>query len=229
MPEATGLTPQTKAVLFDHDGTLIDSETIHFRLWSHVLAEEGVELSYDFYCQIMAGIPAPQNARDVVKQFSLKTKPEKLTEHKYRLTRQFLRDQAFPLMPYAKETITRCYEAGFKLGIVTGGTRISVERTLDTYGMRDMISSTVTVEDVEHSKPAPDCYRKALHELSVEAGESMAVEDTEHGLHSAVAAGLRCVVIPTALSQHHEFSTATSCYSSLEAWLDKELTKGKRV
>ncbi len=98
-----------------------------------------------------------------------------------------------------------------------------MERTLSLYGFEDYFSTVVAVEDVANSKPAPDCYLKALEEIGVAAGDAMAVEDTQHGLEAATSAGLRCVVIPTELSVNHDFSTASRVYSSLPQWLSEEL------
>lgn len=58
-------------ILFDHDGTLIDSETTHYALWKQVLKDYGVDLGFAFYQENMAGVPTTQNAIDVVKAFSL--------------------------------------------------------------------------------------------------------------------------------------------------------------
>lgn len=216
------ITPQTTTILFDHDGTLIDSETIHFDLWCDILGDFDVTLTQDFYCKVMAGIPVKQNAVDLVEHFNLDVSPSYLVQRKHECLDSFLETHAFPLMPFAKETILACTKAGYTLGIVTGGSKKSVEKTLSQYGLRDDISCVVAVEDVARSKPAPDCYQLAMKMLGVSAQECIAVEDTQTGLAAAVAAGLRCVVIPNVLSEHHDFSQATAQCDSLSSWLKSE-------
>ncbi|RDV28000.1 HAD family phosphatase [Alteromonas aestuariivivens] len=225
MTTGRAITKQTKAILFDHDGTLIDSEAVHFGLWSKMLQPYGVELSEDFYCQRMAGVPVEQNALDVVEKYALSVDAKILAANKYQLTRDYLQRSAFPLMPYAKEAMQRCYEAGYALAIVTGGTRAAVEKTFDAYEVREMFSYSVAVEEVLHSKPAPDCYLKAAEALGLEPHNCVAVEDTSHGMQAAVRAGIPCVVIPTNQSREHDFSPAAAKYGSLAEWLDCELAR----
>lgn len=218
MTQNRAINNRTKAILFDHDGTLIDSEQAHFNLWQEVLSEFGVTMTEQFYSNVMAGIPVAQNAVDAVDSFNLNVSPQTLADIKHRKTKAYLDAQPFPLMPYAVETLKKCYDSGYQLAIVTGGSRQSVERTLDARGIRHMISVTVAVEDVEHSKPAPDCYLKAMKMLGRTPDECVAVEDTEHGMQAALAAGAGCVVIPTSHSAQHDFSAATARYESLQAW-----------
>jgi HAD superfamily hydrolase (TIGR01509 family) len=211
-----------QAILFDHDGTLINSEATHLGLWQQTLAPFGVTLTEDYYNRVMAGVPVAQNAIDLVRDFSLPSQPHTLADHKLELTHRFLQQQPFPLMPGAAETLKTCFDAGVTLAIVTGGSRFSVERTLSCYGLGQYISTIVAVEDVTHSKPAPDCYLKALEQLNCEAEQSLAIEDTEHGLWAAVAAGLPCIAIPTAQSVHHDFSKAVEVQPNLLTWLAAE-------
>ncbi|MEG3766595.1 HAD family phosphatase [Alteromonas sp. 14N.309.X.WAT.G.H12] len=218
MQEKHAISKTTRAILFDHDGTLIDSEQAHFTIWQDLLASYGVVLTDSFYTQVMAGIPVAQNAVDAVNAFSMTIDPAALAEQKHQKTREYLAKQAFPLMPYALSMIKKTYDAGYQLAIVTAGSRLSVERTLSTYGVKHMFSTTVTVEDVANSKPAPDCYQLAMKRLNRTASECVAVEDTEHGMRAALRAGLPTVVIPTVYSQEHDFSDATERYHSLQHW-----------
>lgn len=213
-----------RAILFDHDGTLINSEAVHFKLWQETLAPFGVELTDSYYNEVMAGVPTSQNGVDVVRDFSLTVEPAELANTKTRLTEEHLHKAPFPLMPGAKETLAFCHKRGLRIAIVTGGSRYSVERTLASYGFADWVECVVAVEDVEHSKPAPDCYLKALSLMGLTAAQAMAVEDTEHGLAAAVAADLRCVAIPTEQSAGHDFTSAAGVYSSLSDWTDTEFS-----
>jgi HAD superfamily hydrolase (TIGR01509 family) len=210
--------------LFDHDGTLINSERVHFTLWQEIVASHGAELPDEFYCKVMAGIPVKQNAKDVVKHFSLDAVPEQLAKKKQEKIKAYLSEQAFPLMPWAAETIKECADKGYIIGIVTGGSTLSVEKTLSNYGLADYVSCVVAVEDVTHSKPAPDCYQLAMKKLGVSPAQCVAIEDTYTGMQSAVSAELPCVVIPTTQSATHDFSRATSRYESLQLWLEQEIT-----
>ncbi|AXR05345.1 HAD family hydrolase [Salinimonas sediminis] len=225
MTHRAGINRNTKAILFDHDGTLIDSEAVHFALWQQVLNAYDITLEREFHDEKMAGIPVNQNAKDVIAHFSLDADPAELADQKHALTAQYLAEQAFPLMDDAKAAIERCYEAGFTLAIVTGGSRLSLEKTLTTHGFSDMFSATVAVEDVAHSKPAPDCYQKVLAMLELDGSETVAVEDTMYGMQAALGAGIACIAIPTENSSDHDFTGAVGRFDSLTQWLDEALAK----
>ncbi|AGP80608.1 MULTISPECIES: HAD family hydrolase [Alteromonas] len=214
---------KTTTLLFDHDGTLIDSETVHYDLWKAILLGYHVDLSEAFYCEVMAGIPVKQNAIDLVAHFKLDVAPEVLAEQKHKSISDYLDKHAFPLMPYAKEAIKTCFDKGYRIGIVTGGSKKSVEKTLSQYALANYISCVVAVEDVVTSKPAPDCYELAMRQLNKTPEECVAIEDTQTGMRAALAANLACVVIPTPLSQHHDLSRATVRYGNLQTWVESEL------
>ncbi|MBD3585998.1 HAD family phosphatase [Salinimonas sp. HHU 13199] len=223
MPEQSVITPSTTLILFDHDGTLVDSEAVHFSLWKSLLDNYGIALSESLHNEMLVGMPVAQNAIDVTRHFSLSAKPEDIAAQKHQLTRDYLKNRAFPLIEDARQAIIRCHQAGYQLGIVTGGSQLSVEQTMQHHHLRKYISLTVSVEDVEHSKPHPESYHKALAIAGLSAGQAAAVEDTMHGMKAAVAAGIRCAVIPTAQSAAHDFSAAQASYPSLTKWLDNEL------
>lgn len=219
----TGINKQTRVVLFDHDGTLIDSESVHFRLWQHVLDNYDVVLNHAFHDQKMAGIPVDQNAVDLVEHLNLSVPASQLAKEKHALTREFLNEQAFPLMPDAASAVQQVFEQGYTIGIVTGGSRQSVDQTLSQHGFDKWISVVVAVEDVAQSKPAPDCYLQALSKLGISAEQAVSVEDTMYGMQASLSAHIPCVVIPTPNSAAHDFTGAAARYDSLTQWLQAEL------
>lgn len=213
-----------KAILLDHDGTLVNSEAIHFELWRQLLHSYDVELTAAYYNKVMAGVSVLQNGRDVIRDFGVATTPEQLFDGRRSLTLEYLKKQAFPLMPGAKETLSLCHKKGYRLAIVTGGARASVERTIASYGFSDWIECIVSFDDVTRGKPDPECYLQALKLMRLEASAAVAIEDTEYGLAAAFDAGIRCAAIPTPLSLNHDFSKASGIYNSLADWTNKEIS-----
>lgn len=204
-----------KAVLFDHDSTLVESEAIHCEMWIKILNLFDVVLTQELYKKYYAGMPTPSNAADMVERFNLTSSASELIKHKTRDTQDFLSQSAFPLMPGALESIQRLHGRGLKLAIVTGANRVGVNRTASAYNLNHYMSSLVSSDDVTHSKPAPDCYLLAMKQLNVQAGECIAIEDTEHGVKSATAAGISCLAVPTEMSEHHDFTAATGLYGDI--------------
>lgn len=205
------------AVLFDHDGTLVDSEPTHFQMWQKVLASYGVALSEKQYKDYYAGVPTVANAIDMVSRFAINEVPATLAEAKNSATRTFLSRSAFSLMPGVKEVLSLFRSDGLRLAVVTGAGRNGVQATLRAHSLHDFFETVVSGDDVRQSKPAPDCYLLAIERLGLPPSECIAIEDTEHGVNAATSAGIACLAVPTAMSKHHSFAKAAAVFSELSA------------
>lgn len=210
-----------RAVLLDHDGTLVDSEPIHYQVWRDVLARHGFALSEAQYRAHYAGVPTLANAVDLVQRFGVAADPVALAEAKNAATRDVLARSAFALLPGVREAIDAFAGLGLALAIVTGASGFGVNATLRAYGIASRFSAVVSGDDVRHSKPAPDCYLLALERLGVAADECVAIEDTEPGVAAAAAAGIRCLAVPTAMSRHHDFSRALAVLDGMGEAVDR--------
>ena len=215
-----------KAIFFDHDGTLVDSEPIHFQLWRDVLAARGIALSEALYRDCYAGIPTIDNAVDLVARFAIDEAPASLAEAKNVATRRFLEQRAFPLMPGVRAALTQFQRAGMRQAIVTGAGSDGVQTTLRQHALGEFFETFVSGDDVVNSKPAPDCYLLAVRRLGLSPCECVAIEDTEHGVNSAAAAGVRCLAVPNDLSRQHDFGQASAVCADLAAaaaWLHSHM------
>lgn len=204
-----------QAVLFDHDGTLVDSEGLHCQHWQMILSDHNVQLSKADYKKHLAGIPTPANADRLVRQHGLSIAAQSLAERKEQVTRDYLSKNAFPLMPGALKALRSVHRAGLKIGIVTGAGSHGVTSTMEAHGLCPLVEVVVSGDDVHQSKPAPDCYLLALERLNLTAADCIALEDTENGVTAAVAAGLNCCAIPNAFSAHHNFEQAQRRFANL--------------
>jgi len=204
-----------RAILFDHDGTLVDSEPMHFRMWAAVLARYGVTLSEQQYIAHYAGVPNPASAADIVRRFGLNEDPANIVAAKNAAAREFLRASAYPLMDGALAAIAEFRRTGLALAVVTGAGANGVRATLRAHDLGDHFATVVSGDDVRASKPAPDCYLLALERLGLPAADCLAIEDTQHGLRAARAAGIRCLVLPTPMSRHHDFEGAEAVLDGL--------------
>lgn len=215
-----------KAVLFDHDGTLVDSEAVHHALWNQVLQPYGVEIPRDVYMQHYSGVPALANGEDVRQRYGLSSSADALAEAKNNAAAVYLQTHAFPLMPGVRESLARLNAAGLRKGVVTGARMFAIAATLRSHAMAPEFEVVVSADEVVHSKPAPDCYLLALQQMGLQASEAVAFEDTEHGVASAIAAGVACVAIPTPMSAAQDFSAATVVVQDMAAAVDWVLKQG---
>ncbi|TLM76875.1 HAD family hydrolase [Microbulbifer harenosus] len=206
---------QLRAILFDHDGTLVNSEPVHYRIWAQVLQRYGFTLTEQQYKACYAGVPTPASAVDLVQKFGIDVSPDQLAEEKSAATQEYLERQAFPLMPGVEEAISYFYRAGLKLAVVTGASASGAQTTLRTNNFNDYFTVVVSGDDVRASKPAPDCYILALQRLGVSAAECLAIEDTQHGLEAAFRAGIDCLALPTDMSRSQDFSLAETVLTGM--------------
>jgi len=195
-----------KAVLFDHDGTIADSEQVHFELWRDVLHKYYVELSHDEYKSLYAGIPTTTNAKTIVEKHSLEVEPTILALAKAEITNEYLVKQAFPLMKGALESVQYFYEQGLAVGVVTGAGREGVKSTLKNHGLEKYVSVVVSGDDVKNSKPAPDCYLLAAEKLGLHPWECLVIEDTYNGSLSAIRANMECIGVSLSPKVRNLFS-----------------------
>lgn len=182
-----------KAVLFDLDGTLIDSEYFYFSSWAPILEDSfGLILSFEDWIREFAGHTLVRNVAYLKEQYQIDT----TEDYMWKRTREAYSKSSMlnvNLMPYAKEVLAMLREKGIRMGLVTSSYQTTVDTVLGNHGLLDCFEFFVTREQVEHAKPNPEPYLLALTKLGLNAREVLAVEDTITGTTSASAAGLMCI------------------------------------
>jgi HAD superfamily hydrolase (TIGR01509 family) len=214
------------AILFDHDGTLVDSEAVNLQLWRQALEPWELTISDELYWQRMLGVPIKQNAADILQLYRPDASIDELVAAKLAANETYLASSYFPQMPSA-DRVVRDLAGQLRLGLVSGSQRNCVEASLRGHAWEPLFEHVVTGDDVAHNKPAPDGYRRALELMQLDADACIAVEDTEVGICAARAAGLGVVAIRSAQAQSHDFSGATVIVHSLveaHAWLRQQLS-----
>ncbi len=200
----------------DHDGTLVDSEHAHYRMWVDILAPFELDLPLDDYVKFHAGRSTTSNAVRLRQDNpSLAMSIEELTEAKDRAVEEFLVNEAFPLMPGGRAIIDDFVNRGAKAAVVTGADGAGVHVSVRWHGLEELMSTIVSGDQVENGKPAPDGYLLAAQRLGVEPSECVAVEDTEAGVAAAATAGVVCIAVPSVMSRTHDFSRADAVVADL--------------
>lgn len=191
--------PETdfKALIFDLDGTLVDSMPAHFQAWCAALSEHGAPSVFPedvFYA--MGGRPS----RDIVKilngEHGLKLDPEAVAQSKKKhfLTMLDQIELIDDVIGFAEEQ-----RGKVPMAVASGGSREVVEKTLQVLEISDWFDEVVTSDDVEHGKPAPDIFFEAAERLGVEPHDCVVFEDATPGIEAAREAGMDVVVVPTSL------------------------------
>ncbi|MET0318533.1 MAG: HAD family phosphatase [Rhodococcus fascians] len=183
-------------VLFDMDGTLLDSE----KLWDIAIRELAEDLGgrmTDELRHSLIGSSGPNALRTIFASLDLHPYPAALADAgrwlDNRVTTLF--ENGIPWRPGAKDALALVRDSGLRTALVTNTTRSLTEYGLDTLG-REFFDVTVCGDEVAEGKPAPDPYQRGLDLLGLDASECLAIEDSPTGTASARAAGCAVVVIP---------------------------------
>ncbi|HHE32110.1 MAG TPA: HAD family phosphatase [Chlorobaculum parvum] len=194
-----------EAILWDNDGLLVDSETVFFEMTRRFFADVGLRIDEEFW-----GIEYLGNARHSAEiALDLGLAPKLIRPLLDRRNEAFVErlQHPVPLMPKVRETI-EVLSGKVRLGLVTGSWRDKVMLMHVAHGLLDHFEVIVTGDEVEQPKPHPEPYLKAMAQLGVEPERCLAVEDSRRGMDSAVAAGLRCIAVPNALTRVQRFDRA---------------------
>ncbi len=186
-----------KAVIFDHDGTLVDSEPVHYQMWCDALAEHGVQLARRFYTERMSGKPTIDSARLLVETHALKVTAKALHDSKTERLRHNLQTQPFPLFAETLPLLEWLRAREVPMAIASGAARHEVDSSLEAHKLKPYFKIVSTREDVEHNKPAPDVYAHAATGLALAPEACLAIEDSDSGQLAATRAGMTCLRLDT--------------------------------
>jgi HAD superfamily hydrolase (TIGR01509 family) len=186
-----------EAVLFDSDGVLIDTERLFFDATREAFQSAGVALSDNQWA--VWYLTQGKSSGEIAGLLGLShPNVEAVISLRNRLFWDRV-DQGVPLRPGVVETLDRLARR-FRLAVVTGASQSHFDRVHASSGLRDYFEVTVTSDDYEHVKPHPEAYLTAAQRLVLKPEHCLAVEDSPRGATAAVAAGIRCFVVPTSLT-----------------------------
>lgn len=211
---------QVRAILFDHDGTLVDSEKVHYELWAKTIAIDVTQFTPELFANNLVGVPTNGNAAFLIKTFNLNETVQTLVAKKARVTQLFLKESYFPAIGNVLKILEELHNLGIRMAIVSGSERYAVDRSVEGNKIAEYIEFITTGEEVPNNKPAPDVYFKAMEKMGLTAKQCLAVEDTEHGLDAAVKAGIECIAIPNEHTRHLNFTYACAKLDSLQSFLE---------
>jgi HAD superfamily hydrolase (TIGR01509 family) len=185
----------TEAVVFDLDGVLLQSEEVWDAVRERYVREQGGRYDEDVQ-RAMMGMSAPEWSRFLHEDAGVWEDPEDINSEVVRRMLEAYRRE-LPLLPGAVTAVRRAATA-FPLALASSSNREVFEEVLELAGIAECFQATVSSEEVERGKPAPDVYLEAARRLGVAPERCTAVEDSHSGIRSAKSAGVRVVAIPNA-------------------------------
>jgi HAD superfamily hydrolase (TIGR01509 family) len=177
--------------VFDLDGVLVDSEQVWDQARRDVVDAHGGRW-HERATRDMLGMSSPEWSAYVVEELGAQLTPEEVNAAVVEAMLAGYRKR-LPLLPGAREAVERI-AAEFPLGLASSSNRPVIDLVLERMGVTDRFVATVSSEEVARGKPAPDVYAEVVRRLGV--AEAAAIEDSEAGIRSAHAAGLRVIAVP---------------------------------
>ncbi|MGW6403573.1 HAD family hydrolase [Streptomyces sp. NPDC055134] len=197
------------AVVFDLDGTLVDSEPNYFEASRHTLAEHGVP---DFTWQeheSYVGISAQETIEGLRQKYGILAPVDALlTEMKTRYLA--LARAGTPVYPQMRKLVERLHEAGVPMAVASGSPLDAIDAVLSGTGLDAQLRIYVSADEVAHGKPAPDVFLEAARRLGAMPAHCTVMEDAIPGAAAAYAAGMRCIAVPYVAAQADDPAFATA-------------------
>ena len=183
-----------RAIVFDFDGVLADSELVHLRSYQEILAAAGISFTKDEYWSRYLGLDDVGVFTQIASDKGLLLADEEVELLIREKSRRFeaLVSRENVLFPAAVEVV-RALAAEWPLGIASGSLQREIDLMLQGAALSDAFRFIVSADDTDRSKPAPDPYLLAAERHGVPPAECLAIEDSHQGLESARAAGFRTI------------------------------------
>jgi HAD superfamily hydrolase (TIGR01509 family) len=195
-----------KAVLFDRDGVLIDSESVNVEAGTKAFKKIGISIT-EKEKELIIG----KHPHDYCVYF---LKKYKFSYDDFRNIQRELYYQIFEKKGekgYFKKTIDlakKLHKNNILIGLTTSSSKRSTDKLFEKIGLNNLFDVTVTFEDYTKRKPDPEPYIVTAKRLGVSPSDCVAIEDTAVGLASAKSAGMKCIIIPNVYTKHQDFSKA---------------------
>ncbi len=194
-----------KAVIFDMDGTLIDTESISIIAWERAAEQRGLDIPEQLFYDFI-GITRPAALEMLSAQLGSMEASEDVFElHKV------IEDELYPemlvLKPGAAELIRSLHERGIKLALATSTRTKQMHDKFDRFDLLQFFDAVVCGDELERSKPNPDIFLLAASRLGVDPAECAVVEDSFNGVRAGSAAGMYTVMVPDLVQPDEEISS----------------------
>lgn len=200
------------AVIFDLDGTLIDSEENYRRADEEFLRRHGIALSEEEWSRAI-GVGGWAFVEGLKATHGLTGDVEQLLIEKDEVYLAVARGRTAAFAPMVR-FVELCRQRGLALAVASGSTRAMIDATLQDSGLCDHFPVTVSSNEVAVGKPAPDVFREAARRLGVAPDRCIVVEDSRYGVQAALAAGMPCIGVPTVRPPAAEFARCALSFSA---------------
>ena len=179
-----------KAVIFDMDGVIFDTERVYLEIWQSVFEKYGYKMTKELYITVM-GTGRKNVIKTFLENFGDDLPIEKMYEEKDNQLFYIIENQGIPLKEGVKELFSMLKEKNYKIALATSAKRERVEKQIKDKWLKESFDAIVCGDDVEKGKPSPDIFLKAAKKIDVEPENCFVVEDTPAGIKAAFSGGMK--------------------------------------
>lgn len=219
--------PTVQAVIFDMDGVLVDSEPLYMQVERQSFARHGVVLAPAEQDKFV-GTSQRQMWQAIKQEYGLAPELESLIADHQQAVLAALRQQPLLAMPGAATLLAALAAAGTPCALASSSPRALVETMLETIGLAACFQHTVCGDEVRLSKPEPEIFLRAADRLGVAPVNCLVIEDSQHGVTAAKAAGMYCIGLHNPNSGNQSLAAADWCCHSHEQ-IYQQLLRGRHV
>lgn len=203
-----------KALVFDMDGVLIDSEPLHLIAYQRYLADFGLTFLEEDNHNFL-GMKDLDCAKHLLERHKLEMTAIEFVERKEAVLHQLFKEQ-LQVQPGVRQTLQKAFELQIPTVIASSATMPTIELVVELTGIRKYFRHLCSGDEVPNGKPAPDVFLLAAERLGEKPSECLVIEDTFNGVCAAKAAGMMCIAIPCQATRHQDFAHADLVLSSME-------------
>ncbi|MBU1000032.1 HAD family phosphatase [Patescibacteria group bacterium] len=209
------------AIIFDMDGVISDTLSIHCEAESKVLLRYGIQISPQEILSEFNAVPDRVMFKTLFKRFNCSFDLQKVEDEKWELFQELAKDK-IQTIPGSLKFINILKKNGFILGLASSAPLRIINLVLETLRIREKFQAVVCTEEVKNGKPAPDIFLLAANKLKVNPRDCVVIEDAVKGIQAAKAAGMKCIAITTT-HKKEELKKADKIIDSFEELSIKEI------
>lgn len=204
-----------KALIFDFDGLILDTETPDFESWQQIYRQYGYDFPFENWVSIVGGTGASDfDPHEYLEELSgLKIERKELQQQR---SKDYLQNiDLQPILPGVLDYLEEAKGRELRLAVASSSPLDWVQGHLSRLGLFERFDTIKTAEDVERTKPDPALFNAVIEEFEIQPGEGLVFEDSFNGILAAKSAGLYCVAVPNPLTAELDLSRADLQLASL--------------
>lgn len=210
-----------KALIFDFDGLILDTETTMFRSWEEIFVEYGITVSPAEWASLLGTSTDPAEAYEIIEEhIGEPIDRESIRARRTQRELELLKTEE--IMPGVLDLITEAKELNLRLGVASSSDRKWVIGHLIRLGLHSHFETIRCADDVSRTKPSPDLYLAVLRDMGLQPDQAIAFEDSLHGIEAVKQAGIFCVAVPNNVTRHLPMPEADLTVNSLSEMVLEE-------